>query len=197
MKAIGLTGSIATGKSTALDAFAALGIPVFSSDEAVHQLYAGGPAVERIEALFPGTTRDGAVDRKELAARLVAHPDQLPALEGAIHPLVRERIAAFLADVRRSGAVFAVVDIPLLFETGFDYGLDAVVVTAVDEKTQRRRALSRPGMTVEKLDTILARQMPQAEKIRRADYVIDTSGAIADSERQVREIVARLGAGTQ
>jgi dephospho-CoA kinase len=195
--ALGLTGSIATGKSTALAAFAALGVPVFSSDEAVHALYMGGPAAERIEALFPGATSNGAVDRAELGRRLVARPDQLPALEAAIHPLVRDRIASFLAEAQRSGAALAVVDIPLLFETGHDYGLDAVAVTTVDDETQRRRALARPGMTVEKLATILARQMPQAEKIKRADYVIDSSGNIADSARQVRDIVTRLNsAGT-
>jgi dephospho-CoA kinase len=192
VKALGLTGSIATGKSTALKAFAALGIPVFSSDDAVHALYRGGEAVHRIAALFPETIRNGVVDRSALAQALVADPERLPQLEAAIHPLVRERIGAFLDESRRAGADLAVVDIPLLFESGYDYGLDAVAVTTVDDETLRRRALVRPGMTVEKLATILARQLPQAEKRRRAKYVIDTSGSLDDTARQIDAIVADL-----
>lgn len=192
MKTLGLTGSIATGKSTALGAFAALGIPVFSSDEAVHELYEGGDAVTEIERLFPGTTVGGTVDRQELGKRLVNHPERLAELEAAVHPLVRARIASFLATAEKGGAEIAVVDIPLLFEGGYDYGLDAVAVTTVDPAEQRRRALARPGMTVEKFETILARQMPQPEKLERADYVIDTSGTIAESAAQVRAIAADL-----
>jgi dephospho-CoA kinase len=192
VKALGLTGSIATGKSTALKAFAAHGIPVFSSDEAVHALYQGGEAVHRIGTLFPETIRNGVVDRSALAQALVAHPERLSDLEAAIHPLVRERIADFLGQARRAGADLAVVDIPLLFETGHDYGLDAVAVTSVDDETLRRRALARQGMTVEKLETILARQLPQAEKMKRADYVIDTSGSLDNTARQIAEIVADL-----
>lgn len=192
MKVLGLTGSIATGKSTALTAFAALGIPVFSSDEAVHDLYQGGAAVEPIETLFAGVSDGGTVDRAELARRLVANPEQLRALEAIVHPLVRQRIRQFLAAAASAGAELAVLDIPLLFESGHDYGLDAVAVTKVTPEEQRRRALARPGMTVEKLETILARQLPQAEKIKRADYVIDTSGTIAESAAQAAAIAAAL-----
>jgi dephospho-CoA kinase len=192
VKVLGLTGSIATGKSTALKAFAALGLPVFSSDDAVHELYEGGEAVHRIAALFPETIRNGAVDRSALALALVARPEKLARLEAVIHPLVRQRIAEFVADARRAGAEIAVVDIPLLFETGHDYGLDATAVTALDDETLRRRALARPGMTVEKLGTILARQLPQAEKRKRATYVIDTSGSLDNTARQIETIVADL-----
>jgi dephospho-CoA kinase len=191
MLRLGLTGSIATGKSTVLEAFAALGVPTFSSDAAVHELYRGA-AVPAVEALFPGVTRDGQIDRAELSRRLVGHPEKLRALEQAVHPLVRERIAAFLAAAASTGAPLAVVDIPLLFENGFDYGLDKVAVTAVDAATQRRRALARPGMSVEKLEVILARQVPQAEKIARADYVFDTAGPLAATRAAVARLVAAL-----
>jgi dephospho-CoA kinase len=190
---LGLTGSIATGKSTALQAFAALGVPVFSSDEAVHALYEG-EAVPGIAAVFPNVVHGGKVDRARLASRLVAHPEELPRLEAVVHPLVRHRIAAFLAKAERAGAALAVVDIPLLYEGGHDYGLDAVLVTVVDAESQRRRALARPAMTVEKFETLLARQMPQAEKQRRATYVIDTSGPIPETAAKVGELVRTIGA---
>jgi dephospho-CoA kinase len=188
---VGLTGSIATGKSTVLAAFAELGVPTFSSDEAVHELYRG-EAVPRVEALFPGVTRDGEIDRAALSARLVRHPERLKPLEDVVHPLVRKRVAAFLAEARSTGSPLAVVDIPLLLETGYDWGFDRIVVTAVDDATQRRRALARPGMSVEKLDAILARQVPQAEKRAKADVVIDTSGTLADTRAQVARFVQQL-----
>lgn len=189
MKTLGLTGSIATGKSTALAAFADLGVPVFSSDDAVHALY-HGEAIAPVEALFPGVVRDGVIDRQELGRRLVANPERLAELEAVVHPLVREQMRKFLAEAKASGAPLAVVDVPLLFETGFDYGFDAVAVTVVDPEIQRRRALGRPGMTVEKLNTILARQLPQAEKMSRATYVLDTSGSIEALREAVAAIVA-------
>lgn len=188
MLKLGLTGSIATGKSTVLNAFGALGVPVFSSDEAVHELYAG-EAVAPVGAAFPGVVRDGKVDRVALSAALVADAARLAVLEHIVHPLVRRRIADFLAEAERGGAPLAVVDIPLLFETGYDYGLDKVVVTVCDEAIQRERALRRPGMTVEKLNTILARQLPQAEKRKRADIVFDTSGPVEDTKVKVRALV--------
>jgi dephospho-CoA kinase len=188
---LGLTGSIATGKSTLLKGFAELGVPVFSSDEAVHELYEG-EAVGLVGAAFPGTVRNGRIDRQALSAQLVADPARLAMLEGIVHPLVRERIAAFLAAAERSHAPLAVVDIPLLYEGGHDYGLDRVVVTLTDETTLRRRALRRPGMTVEKLETILARQLPQDEKLKRADYVVDTSGPVEATRAAVAGLVARL-----
>jgi dephospho-CoA kinase len=188
---LGLTGSIATGKSTALKAFADLGIPVFSSDDAVHALYKA-EAVRPVEAVFPGVATDGIIDRQKLSAILVAHPERLKSLEAIVHPLVRARINRFLEEAAASGAKLAVVDIPLLFERGVDWGLDAVAVTFVDEAEQRRRALARPGMTVEKLDAILARQMPQAEKRTRADYILDTAHGIDSMRADVAAIVGKL-----
>jgi dephospho-CoA kinase len=191
VKILGLTGSIATGKSTALKAFAALGVPVFSADAAVHALYEG-EAVPAVGALFPGVINNGTIDRSALAAELVGHPERLKALESIVHPLVRRRMAEFLSAARSTGAALAVADVPLLFETGFDYGFDAVAVTVVDETEQRRRALARPGMTEEKLATILARQMPQDEKIRRADFVIDTWGPLEETAQQIARIVTAM-----
>jgi dephospho-CoA kinase len=188
---LGLTGSIATGKSTTLKAFADLGIPVFSSDDAVHDLYKA-EAVGPVEAVFPGVTTDGVIDRQKLSAILVAHPERLKSLEAIVHPLVRARINRFLEESAAAGAELAVVDIPLLFERGVDWGLDAVAVTVVDEAEQRRRALARPGMTVEKLDAILARQMPQAEKRARADYILDTGASIDSTRADVAALVGKL-----
>jgi dephospho-CoA kinase len=190
---IGLTGSIATGKSTVLQAFADLGVPVFSSDDAVHELYRG-EAVPVVERLFPGVINKGEVDRAKLSAALLAAPARLSELEAAIHPLVRRKIADFLAAEEQKGSPLAIVDIPLLFEAGFDHGLDRFALTMVDEATQRRRVLARPGMSVEKLEAILARQMPQAEKRKRADYVFDTSGPIERTRAEVAALVAALRA---
>jgi dephospho-CoA kinase len=185
---LGLTGSIATGKSTVLKMFEDLGVPTFSSDEAVHELYRGA-AIAPVEALFPGVTKNGAIDREELSKRVLGHPDKLKALESVVHPLVRERIAQFLRDAESTGAKLALVDIPLLYEGGHDYGLDRVAVTAAEPATYRKRALSRPGMTVEKLEAILARQMPQDEKMKRADYVIYTEKSLAETRAAVKAIV--------
>ena len=188
MLRLGLTGSIATGKSTVLNMLKQHGIPTFSSDEAVHELYAG-EAVAPVETLFPGVGAGGSIDRAELSRRLLAEPARLKDLEAVVHPLVRQRIAKFLARSEASGADIAVVDIPLLYEGGHDWGLDAVIVTACDPAEQRRRALARPGMTDEKLDAILARQMPQEEKIRRADYVIDTTNSLEEVTKSVARLV--------
>lgn len=171
---IGITGSIATGKSTLLAAFEKAGVPIFSADAAVAELYAGD-AVAPVEALFPGVTQNGVIDRQALAARLAADPSGFARLEAVVHPLVRQRIADFLDTAEGNGHKIAAVEVPLLFESGHDYGFDAVAITHVDEAIQRQRALARPGMTVDKLDTILARQMPQAEKKARADYLFDTA----------------------
>lgn len=195
MLKLGLTGSIAVGKSTVLSVFETAGIPCFSSDAAVHALYRGA-AVAPVEAAFPGVTRNGEIDRAALSARLVAAPGRLADLEAIVHPLVRAEIAAFLARAEQSGAPIAVVDIPLLFERGIDWGFDKVLVVAVDPATQRARALSRPGMTVEKLDAILARQMPQAEKLRRADYVITTDGNLEETRAAVEALIATLRASS-
>ena len=193
---IGITGSIATGKSTVLDAFRMLDVPVFSADAAVAELYAGA-AVAPVEALFPGVATDGVIDRALLSQRLAADPSGFARLEAVVHPLVRTRIAEFMAEAERAGADIAAVEIPLLFESGHDYGLDAVGVTLVDEATQRQRALRRPGMTVEKLDTILARQLPQAEKRARATYIFDTGGTIAQTQANVAALVAAIRAGQE
>ena len=193
MLRIGLTGSIATGKSTVLDVFADAGIPTFSSDEAVHRLYAG-KAAAAIERLFPGVTTDGAVDREKLSRAVLGDPEKLRALEALVHPLVRGEIAYFFKQAEGRGAPFAVVDVPLLFENGFDFGLDAIIVTAVDDAIQRERALRRDGMTVQKLEAILARQMPQDEKKRRATYVIDTGRALDETRGDVAALIETLKA---
>lgn len=193
MQKLGLTGSIATGKSTVLEMFRTRGVPVFSADEAVHALYRG-EAVPVVEALFPGVSHNGTIDRTALAAHITRKPDRLKELESVVHPLVRKRMAAFVAKAQSTGAPLAIVDIPLLFETGFDYGLDGVIVTVVDPDEQRRRALARPGMTVEKLEAILARQMPQAEKAKRATYVIDTNGSIEETREAVDALIDALSA---
>lgn len=190
---LGLTGSIATGKSTVLKAFAELGVPTFSSDEYVHELYRGA-AVAPVEAAFPGVTVDGTIDREKLSRQVVGHPERIRDLEGIVHPLVRAGIRRFLAEAEAAGEVIAVVDIPLLFENGVDWGLDGIIVTTVDEAEQRRRALARPGMTVDKLDAILARQTPQAEKIKRATYIFDTSTTIDATRAAVGKLVEELRA---
>ena len=188
---LGLTGSIASGKSTALAEFAARGVPVFSSDAAVHDLYRG-EAVPPVEALFPGVSHSGEIDRAALSRQLLAAPERLKELEAAVHPLVRARIGRFLAEAEASGAKLAVVDIPLLFETGFDYGLDRVATTFAPDDKIRERALARPGMTVEKLAAILARQLPQDQKRKRADYVIATGGPLPKMRAAVGALVEVL-----
>ena len=190
---IGLTGSIATGKSTVLEAFADLGVPVFSADQAVAELYAGD-AVAPVETLFPGVTRNGAVDRTLLSQQLAADPSGFRRLEAVVHPLVRARIARFMDEAEKAGEVLAVVEVPLLFESGYDYGFDAIAVTWVDEDIQHQRALARPGMSVEKLATMLARQMPQADKKTRATYLFDTGMPIAKTVDMVTALVAAIRA---
>ncbi len=196
MLAIGITGSIATGKSTLLTAFEKAGIPVFSADAAVAALYSG-TAVSPVEALFPGVTVDGRIDRQTLAAKLSADPSGFARLEALIHPMVREEIARFLRRAEQSGAPAAAVEVPLLFESGHDYGFDAVAVTIVDEHTQNQRIMSRPGMTVEKRDALLARQLPQAEKKRRATWLFDTSRPPAEIEARVKALVQDIAAGRE
>lgn len=186
---LGLTGSIATGKSTALRAFETQGHPVFSSDDAVHALYQA-EAVGPVGDKFPEASDGTRINRETLAALLVKAPERLKELEAIVHPLVRQKIGQFLDHAEQSGAALAIVDIPLLFESGHDYGLDAVVVTFCDEDEQKRRALARPGMTPEKLATILEKQMPQADKRQRADYEIDTNRPITETSAQVAEIAA-------
>ena len=191
MIVLGLTGSIGMGKSTTAGLFAAEGVPVYDSDAAVHALYAaGGAAVGAVEALFPGVVEAGAINRTLLSARVVGDPEGLKRLEAAVHPLVSERRAAFLARAKAEGAQVVVLDIPLLFETGGDGQVDKVVVVSAPEEVQRARVLARPGMTPEKLDAILARQTPDAEKLAKADFVIDTGSGIEAARDQVRAVLA-------
>ncbi len=188
---LGLTGSIATGKSTVLRTLGEMGVATFSSDDHVHDLYRGA-AVPLVEAAFPGVAVEGAIDREKLSRHVVGHPERIRQLEAIVHPLVRAGIRRFLAEAEATGVPIAVVDIPLLFENGVDWGLDGVIVTVVDEAELRRRALARPGMTVEKLDAILARQMPQAEKNKRATYILDTGASIETTRAEVAELVRTL-----
>lgn len=188
---LGLTGSIATGKSTVLKALGEMGVATFSSDDYVHDLYRGA-AVPLVEAAFPGVAVEGAIDREKLSRHVVGHPERIRQLEAIVHPLVRAGIRRFLAEAEATGVPIAVVDIPLLFENGVDWGLDGVIVTVVDEAELRRRALARPGMTVEKLDAILARQMPQAEKTKRATHILDTGVSIETTRAEVAELVRTL-----
>lgn len=195
MIVIGLTGSIGMGKTTTAKLFAAEGIPVLDSDAVVHDLYSAD-AVPMIEAAFPGTTISGKVDRLELANILRENPANFRKLEAIVHPLVRERQEAFLRKAREENKNFAVLDIPLLFETGAETRVDKVVVVSCAPEIQRKRVLSRPGMTEEKFEMILARQMPDAEKRRRADFIIDSGNGVEAARDQVREILQRLSAGS-
>lgn len=193
MKVLGLTGSIGMGKSTAARAFRRLRVPVFDADAAVHRLQArGGAAVRPIEAAFPGTTRDGRVDREALRNRVLGDPAALRVLERIVHPLVRRAERAFLAACRRRGEGLAVLDVPLLFETKGEGRVDAVIVVSAPAATQRARVLARGGMTPERLAAILARQMPDAEKRRRADHVVRTGLSKHVAQRQIRAIVRGL-----
>ena len=195
MIVIGLTGSIGMGKTTTAKLFAAEGIPVLDSDAVVHDLYSAD-AVPMIEAAFPGTTISGTVDRLELGNILRENPANFRKLEAIVHPLVRERQEAFLRKAREENQNFAVLDIPLLFETGAETRVDKIVVVSCAPEIQRQRVLSRPGMTEEKLELILARQMPDAEKCRRADFIIDSGNGVEAARDQVREILQRLSAGS-
>jgi dephospho-CoA kinase len=194
MKVVGLTGSIAMGKSETAKMFAALGVPVFDSDAVVHKLYAkGGTAVPPVGRAFPDAIKDGAIDRAALSAMLARDETLLPRLEAIVHPLVRAEQQRFLAECRKEGHKLAVLDIPLLFETGRETDVDAVVVVSAPAEIQRARALARPGMTQAKLDAILARQMPDAEKRRRADFIVDSGQGLDHAFAQVRRIVQSFG----
>jgi dephospho-CoA kinase len=191
MLVLGLTGSIGMGKSTTARFFADEGVPVLDADAVVHRLYEN-EAVTPIERAFPGTSQDGRIDRDELSRRVVGNPAALGQLEAIVHPLVREAQVRFLAEAERSGAPVAVLDVPLLFETGGDARVDAVVVVTAPADMQRARVFERPGMTAEKLDALLAKQVPDAEKRRRADFVVDTSGGFDSARAQVRAILASV-----
>jgi dephospho-CoA kinase len=198
MKVLGLTGSIGMGKSTAAVLLRRLGVPVHDADAAVHRLLAkGGAAVPAIEAAFPGVARDGAVDRRMLGARVFADPQGMARLERILHPLVRQDSARFLRNARRRGARIAVLDVPLLFETGRERDCDATLVVSAPAVVQRARVLARPGMTAERFDEVLARQMPDPEKRRRADFVVPTGLGRRTTLRRLAGVLkslARCGA---
>ncbi|MAZ85270.1 MAG: dephospho-CoA kinase [Hoeflea sp.] len=196
MLLLGLTGSIGTGKSTTAKMFAAQGIPVNDADQVVHELYAG-EAVPLIEAAFPGTTADGKVDRALLARQLIDNPEGFKRLEAIVHPLVRQKEVAFLEQERAKGTPAVLLDIPLLYETGGEKRLDKVIVVTCSPETQAERVLARPGMTEEKFKSILARQVPDAEKRQRADFIVDTEQGMEAARAQVRDILTELGLETK
>jgi dephospho-CoA kinase len=193
MIVIGLTGSIGMGKTTTAKLFAGEGVPVLDSDEVVHGLYRT-EAAPLIEAAFPGTTVSGVVDRQKLGDVLRENPANFGRLEEIVHPLVRKRQEAFLAAARKDDRQFALLDIPLLFETGAESRVDKVVVVSCAPEIQRERVLSRPGMTEEKFEMILARQTPDAEKRRRADFIVDSGSGVEAARDRVREILQKLAA---
>lgn len=188
MVVLGLTGSVGMGKSTTARFFAEAGVPVHDADAVVHRLYEG-EAVAAIEAAFPGTTAGGKVDRNKLAARVLGDPAALKRLEDIVHPLVQAAERRFLAEAEVRGETVVVLDIPLLFETGAEARVDAVVVVSAPRQVQRTRVLERPGMTPAKLEAILAKQMPDADKRQRADFVVDTSRGFEAARAQVRAIL--------
>jgi dephospho-CoA kinase len=183
-----LTGSLGMGKSTAAKFFAEAGVPVHDSDAVVHALYEG-EAVAAIEAAFPGTTADGKVDRSKLAAKVIDDKAALARLEAIVHPLVAKARDKFLADTQASGAPVVVLDIPLLFEIGGSASCDAIVVVSAPAEVQRARALARPDMTDEKFASLLAKQMPDAEKRARADFIVDSSQSLDHARAQVHDIL--------
>jgi dephospho-CoA kinase len=194
MMRLALTGSIGMGKSTVAKMFEREGVPLFDADAVVRDLQANDPAlIEAIGTRFPGTVSDGMLDRDKLAQSVLGNPAELAALEAIVHPAVRAARAQFIERNRDAPALL--FDIPLLFETKGEDAFDKVIVVSAPAEVQRERVLARPGMTPEKLDAILARQMPDEEKRRRADFVIDNGGDLSTTERQVRDILACLGIG--
>ena len=188
MFVLGLTGSIGMGKSTTARFFAEAGVPVHDADAVVHELY-DGAAAAAIEAAFPGTTENSRVDRQKLGARVVGDAAAMKKLEAIVHPLVRQAEAKFLGEAQVRGAAVAVLDIPLLFETGGERRCDAVVVVSAPPEAQRARAFERLGMNEQKLNALLAKQLPDAEKRRRADFVVDTSQGYAAARAAVADIL--------
>ncbi len=188
---LGLTGSIGMGKSVTAQMFRDEGIPVHDADQTVHDLYAG-PAAELIDAAFPGVVVDGKVDRQRLSSRVIHHPEAMAKLEAIIHPLVRLKENAFLKHAEEFGAPLVVLDIPLLFETHAQLRVDKILVVTAPAETQRQRVLARPGMTPDKLKTILAKQLPDPQKRAKADYVINTGLGLDSAREEVRKLIALL-----
>ncbi len=196
MKIVALTGSIGMGKSATARLFAEAGIPVFDSDACVHELYApGGAAVAPVEDAFPGVVREGSIDRETLARRLREDETGFERLEAIVHPLVAASRNAFLEAADKAGHDMVLLDIPLLFETGGDKLADIIVVVSAPDDVRRERVLQRPGMTLEKLDSIIARQIPDSIKRSKADYVITTADGIEDARRQVDDVIRKIRAG--
>ncbi|WP_027554044.1 dephospho-CoA kinase [Bradyrhizobium sp. Cp5.3] len=191
MRILGLTGSIGMGKSTTAKLFAEAGVPVYDADAAVHQLYEG-EAAPAIEAAFPGTTAGGKVDRTKLSARVVHDPAAIKQLEQIVHPMLGVSRQKFFADAEAAKAPVVVLDIPLLFETGGEKRVDAVVVVSTSPELQRERVLARGTMDEAKLDAIIAKQTPDAEKRKRADFIVDTSHGLEPVRAQIRDILAEV-----
>lgn len=191
MRILGLTGSIGMGKSTTAKLFAEAGVPVYDADAAVHQLYEG-EAAPAIEAAFPGTTANGKVDRSKLSARVVHDPAAIKQLEQIVHPMLGASRQKFFADAETAKAPVVVLDIPLLFETGGEKRVDAVVVVSTSPEIQRERVLARGTMDEAKLDAIIAKQTPDAEKRKRADFVVDTSHGLEPVRAQITHILAEV-----
>jgi dephospho-CoA kinase len=191
MLILGLTGSIGMGKSTTAKLFEEAGVPVYDADAAVHRIYQG-EAAPAIEAAFPGTTVHGKVDRAKLSAKVVHDPAAIKQLEQIVHPMLAASRQTFLDNAERSGAPVVVMDIPLLFETGGEKRVDAVIVVTTSPENQRERIMARGTMTKEALDAILARQMPDAEKRKRADFVVDTSHGLDPVRAQIRDILKQV-----
>jgi dephospho-CoA kinase len=189
---LGLTGSIGMGKSTTAKLFTEAGVPVYDADATVHLVYEG-EAAPAIEAAFPGTTVGGKVDRAKLSAQVVHDAAAMKRLEGIVHPMLRAYHQKFLDEAEQSGAPVAVVDVPLLYETGGEKRVDAVVVVTTSPEVQRERILARDNMTAEKLDAILARQLPDAEKRKRADFIVDTSHGLDPVRARIRDILQEAG----
>ena len=191
MLILGLTGSIGMGKSTTAKLFAEAGVPVYDADAAVHKIYEG-EAAPAIEAAFPGTTVDGKVDRARLSAQVVHNPAAMKQLEQIVHPMLGASRQKFFEDAQAAGAPVVVVDVPLLFETGGEKRVDAVVVVTTTPEAQRERVLARGTMDDARLDAILARQLPDAEKRNRADFIVDTSHGLDPVRERIRDILAEV-----
>ena len=195
---LGLTGSIAMGKSATADMFRRLGYQVFDADRAVHDLYAqNGKAAHELQKLVPEAIIDGAVDRQILAAEISRQPGLLKKVENIVHPLVHQEEKAFIADQKKAGANLIILDIPLLFEAGRDKDVDKIIVVSADPATQKKRALSRPGMTIEKFEMISSRQIPDHIKRKKADFVINSSKSLDDAFQQVKALVNKLDPETE
>lgn len=193
MKIIGLTGSIGMGKTTTAHMFKDIGCPIFNADDAVHQLYAkGGKGSALIHAVFPDAIENGAVNRKKLSSHIKADPLNLTVLESFIHPWVSEKRAEFLKQAKVNNAKAVIFDVPLLFETGLDKALDAVVVVTAPALIQKARVMARPGMTAEIFNMLLSRQMSDAEKRHRADYIISTGQGLENARKQVQDVLSKI-----